>query len=164
MDNCCERRLRTFVKIPSEKFTTWCSNEWGGEGSKAFWTMLKKLHFSYAKASLIAQKLTGKTKPRWNLELSQIRKRHSSPKCCTLYNFASYIITHFFVLCHKVFLFWRSKYLTLYNWWTKWNELHIWIVALVEKTGGGKGCRQRLKVWDECLKSLSSFSKIRRCI
>ena len=34
------------------KFTTWCSNERGG-GSKAFWTMLKKLHFSYGMASLI---------------------------------------------------------------------------------------------------------------
>ena len=39
MDNCCDTRLRTFVKIPSEKF-------------KGFLKNVKKLHFSYPEASL----------------------------------------------------------------------------------------------------------------
>ena len=39
------------LKFLQKKFTTWCSNK-GGGGSKAFWTMFKKLHFSYTMASL----------------------------------------------------------------------------------------------------------------
>ena len=41
VDNCCDRRLRTFVKIPSKKIHHMMFKRKGG-GSKAFWTMLKK--------------------------------------------------------------------------------------------------------------------------
>ena len=49
MDNCCDRRLRTFVKNPSEKLTTYMFKRKGG-GVKGF--LKKKLHFSYQEASL----------------------------------------------------------------------------------------------------------------
>ena len=52
MDNCCDRRLRTFVKIPSEKFNTKIFKQ-KGEGVKGFLNNDKKLHFSYPEASLI---------------------------------------------------------------------------------------------------------------
>ena len=57
VDNCRDRRLRIFLKIPSEKFTTQCSNEWGG-GVKGFLNNVKKtalfLHGGFPKPGVFS--------------------------------------------------------------------------------------------------------------